>query len=292
MDSTTNNIVLHAHAKINLSLFITGIREDGYHLLDSVFVLISLHDIVKIKKCDMGIVVKCSDDSLSGKKNIAYKAVQLIAKKYTQVKGVEIDIAKNIPHMAGLGGGSSNAAATLIGINKLYNLLMSNNELMEMALSLGADVPFFIGDGACRVRGVGEVIEPISIGKQIHFTLIKPKASLSTPMVFNEYDKLCEVSKNDCSNLISNLVDGNIEKLQIHNDLQEPAIRMCPEILDEINYLKKAGALSAIMTGSGSCVFGVFVSKQKSIDATNMYKGKSKIFSTTVACKPIEIIKA
>ena len=292
MNSEKEMIELKAYAKVNLSLYITGVRRDGYHLLDSVFVPVSLHDTVKINKSTSGIKVNCNAGIPNGPENTAYKAASLLMDK-CGFAGVMIDIDKHIPHMAGLGGGSSDAAAVLMGINELYGLKLSQRELLDMAAKIGADVPFFLREGSAKVTGIGERIEPLNIKTKLHLVILKPERSLSTPKVFKEYDTQGIRSTKDSRQLTDALRCGDIDGIaqNLGNDLQPAAQVMCPQIGQEISWLIKNRAKAAIMTGSGSCVFGIYESAQAAQETCRSYVGGGTAYAVHTVDKPIEVIR-
>ncbi|MCK5129932.1 MAG: 4-(cytidine 5'-diphospho)-2-C-methyl-D-erythritol kinase [Clostridiales bacterium] len=292
MDKHNKKIRLQANAKINLSLYITGQREDGYHLIDSVFAPIDLCDVVTIKKGKEGIAIRCSDHDLAHPSNTAYKAAQIMMQHYKAIEGVEIFIEKHIPAMAGLGGGSADAAATLLGIMKLYDISIEQEVLERIALEIGADVPFFLGNSAARIQGIGEKVTPINQKEHMNITLVKPNVSLSTPVVYRKYDEINTSYKGDCDKLINYLKQGDLTAISssMYNDLQQSASDLCPEVNEAILYLQKSGAMNAIMTGSGSCVFGIFENEDLVKTTVQNYKGKSTIYSIKTVDKPILII--
>ena len=285
-------IELKAYAKINLSLYITGMRRDGYHLLDSVFAPVSLYDTIKISRSASGIKVNCDAGIPDGPQNTAHKAASLLMEQCS-FAGVSIDIDKNIPHMAGLGGGSSDAAAVLIGINELYGLKLSKRELMECAVKIGADVSFFLGDGAAKVTGIGERIIPLNIKAKLNLVILKPEQFLSTPKVFKAYDAMGMHGTKDSGQLIDALGRGDIDAVtrNLGNDLQPAAQTLCPEIEPAIRWLMENGAKAALMTGSGSCVFGIYESAASAQEASLAYRGGGTAYALHTADKPVEILK-
>jgi 4-diphosphocytidyl-2-C-methyl-D-erythritol kinase len=292
MNNTFDSIKLAAYAKVNLALYITGLREDGYHLIDSVMMPIDLYDIITIRKSSSGINVFCDEDIPTNATNTSYKAAQFIMDEYKEIEGVEIIIEKNIPSMAGLGGGSADAAATLIGMDVLFNLPKNKKLLFDIASKIGADVPFFMETGTKRVRGIGEVLDNVEQNAKLHLCLIKPDVSLSTPVVYKKYDSMCGGYSGDCQALINELKSKDIEKISKHikNDLQMPATSIHPKINDEVAYLENKGALKAMMTGSGSCVFGVFADKQSAQKASNNYNGSGKSYYVCSVVNPVEVL--
>jgi len=266
-------IKINAYAKLNLTLKVLGQRPDGYHDIDSVFHTISLHDQLTISsRKDGRIILKCSDPSLpTDGSNLAYRAAvtlrELAIKKYPDKKllGVTIALKKNIPVGAGLGGGSSDAAAVLLGLKKLWKLdKISPAALKKAAASLGSDVPFFLSGGTAHVTGRGEKVRPVSCKKGYHFVLVYPGFPVSTAWAYKNFKKI----KNELTKghkfskmLLKSCGSGkpavDISRFFI-NDLEPAVIPAHPSISKVKADLLKAGALSSMMSGSGSSVFGLF----------------------------------
>lgn len=288
MNFNADEIKLKAYAKINLSLYITGTRQDGYHLLDSVFLPVSIYDEITVKKSVTGISIKCGKNIPADKRNTAYKAAKLVMEA-AGTGGAEIKIRKNIPIMAGLGGGSADAAAVLIGMNELYKLDMNKEKLAGIGLEIGADVPFFLGTVAARVRGIGEMVTPLEINKPIHMVIIKPEADLSTADVYRKYDEISNGGTGDCGKLIAALDANDLSGAAglLHNDLQPAAELLCPDIKEAAEFLWSNGAFAAMMTGSGSCVFGIYDSESAARAAAGRYSGCGKAYAARSVNRPV-----
>lgn len=257
-------IALKTYGKLNLSLGITGVRKDGYHLLDMMMQSVSLCDILTIEKTNSeGVTLSCSDPSLPcDNKNIAYRAyekfVDALQKKGRGPFGVHIDIEKNIPHGGGMGGGSANAAGVLVGLNTLCETPFSTTELCEIGLALGADVPFCIKGGTMRVQGIGEVLTPLPKLYGVYFVIAKPQKSVSTAKAYSDYDNCEKGIAVDNEKLIQALDTKDLDMFtkNMGNALEEAVDLKEIDTLKE--QLEKTGAQKAMMTGSGSCVFGLF----------------------------------
>jgi 4-diphosphocytidyl-2-C-methyl-D-erythritol kinase len=255
---------MKSFAKINLYLEVIGKREDGYHLLDSLMVLIDIFDEIKIEEhhC-LELVIKGSNDS-SLQQNIIIKTVQLLAKKFAFDPKIKITLTKNIPIAAGLGGGSSNAAVVMLLLNDFYQLNLSEKELLEFGLQIGADVPFFLQALTHKkpvfVSGIGEVLEDFD-GQisELHLLIINPKKPLSTKEVFELFSKNFSLPKDkksiDKSNDILSLAKNH------NNDLENSAIKLMPEIAAILNFLKNEECLLSRMSGSGASCFAIFENK-------------------------------
>jgi 4-diphosphocytidyl-2-C-methyl-D-erythritol kinase len=289
MSFSMNHIALKAYAKINLSLYITGVRDDGYHLIDSVFVPVNIYDAVDVLKSER-IEIESTDNIPLDSENTAYKAAELFSKKYN-TGGAYIKIKKGIPQMAGLGGGSADAAAVLIAMNELYSVGASRQDLVDIGIKIGADVPFFLGEGAARVQGIGEKVIPIDLKSKLYIVLIKPYESLSTQNVFKKYDDMLFPYEGNANKLVELLEKDDVYNASkiLHNDLERPAVSICSEVMDCIDFLKDNDALAANMTGSGSCVFGIFLNAYKARNAIINYYGAGNAYIADSKEKPIEI---
>jgi 4-diphosphocytidyl-2-C-methyl-D-erythritol kinase len=180
----------------------------------------------------------------------------------------------------------------LIGINELYGLKLSKRELLEIAVKIGADVSFFLGDGAAKVTGIGERIIPLNIKAKLNLVILKPEQSLSTPKVFKAYDKQGIRGIKDSGLLIDALERGDIAAVSrtLGNDLQQAAQELCPEIERSINWLMENGAKAAVMTGSGSCVFGIYESEKAAQEACRSYDGGGTAYAVHTVDKPVEML--
>lgn len=256
-----------AHAKVNLGLDVKYKREDGYHELDMIFYEVPLHDVVTVElREEPGIILSCSDPSLENEKNIAYRAAALMFETYEnrnaggEHRGVFIDIEKHIPAQAGLGGGSSDAAAVLRGMNELFAFGASGEDLRGLAVKLGADVPFFIGGGCARAGGIGEKLRPLSGVPKLHIEIIKPEVNISTADVFGNLRLDENTPHPDIGLLEEALVSGDVKKAAslMGNTLESAVLDRYPVITELKKTFLERGALGSLMTGSGSAVFGIF----------------------------------
>jgi len=246
-----------AYAKVNLSLFITGQREDGYHLLDMVMQNISLADTLLLEEADE-LILAGDTGGAEGMQNLVMKAAALLREHTGCEKGCRITLEKSIPAQAGLGGGSSDCAAALVGLNRLWGLNLTNAELLPLAEKLGADVPFFLTGGTARVQGIGERVKPVEGLPMMDLVVVKPEAGLSTPAVFKAWHEKEEYMKSRIDALLWFLLKGdkaNAASL-MYNDLEAPAMKLAPEIAQAMKAQEEAGALRAMMTGSGTAVIG------------------------------------
>ena len=259
-----------APAKLNLFLHITGRRPDGYHLLQSVFMLIDWYDTLhfevrpngQISREDLSIALPADD--------LITRAARLLQKASGTPMGAHIAIDKSIPAQAGMGGGSSDAATCLLALNKLWNLNFSALQLAQLGLQLGADVPFFVHGHNAWVEGIGEIITPINL-PPAQFVVVKPPEGLETSKIFGS-----EALKRDTKPATISVFAADPYGFG-HNDLQPVAQRLCPQISESIAWLETARLASAVvkgrMTGSGSAVFaqvprGTDLSQMPQVPAT------------------------
>ncbi|KPA08834.1 4-diphosphocytidyl-2C-methyl-D-erythritol kinase [Candidatus Magnetomorum sp. HK-1] len=267
-------------AKINFFLRITGKRSDGYHTLISLMSPISLHDTISMTFHTERIQVNCMHPDVPiDHKNLAYQAADIFFQATGIVEGVNIFIQKNIPVGGGLGGGSSNAATVLTALNKFYQSPLPEKKLKEIALSLGADVPFFIDQVTALATGIGERLHPVNISIKHSLALIYPGFPVSTAWTFKNLNLNLTTDKiNDRS---SNLIFKYKKKIKqldwlsdIHNDLESVSFKRYPVLLTIKNKLISMGADFSFMSGSGSSIIGMFSDNtacQKACDDINQH---------------------
>lgn len=252
---------IRSFAKINISLNITGKREDGLHELDSVMLPISLHDSLVISKLALGTDNFVTVDDFSVRTfsyNLATLSIEKMKSIYHFDEKFSVLIHKVIPIQAGLGGGSSNAAFTMKAVNSMLNLGASDEELINIGKTLGCDIPFFIKCKPVRVQGVGEILTPITIKNNYHVLIVKPELGCSTREVYSLADSM-DLKVGNIENVIKALEEGDDELLanNVSNALQEPAIKIVPAIQSIIDELHENGLKIVQVTGSGSAVFAL-----------------------------------
>ena len=250
-----------SYAKINISLRVVKKREDGYHELDSVMVPIELHDSIIISTLkNSGDNFVTVDDFSNGlvHYNLATEGINALANKYGFSTKFRVYIHKVIPMQAGLGGGSSNAAFTMKAVNQMLKLNASDEELIDMAKTFGADIPFFVKCVPARCRGIGEIMEPIEIKNNYSVLIVKPASGCSTKEVFALADSK-EYKHPDIETVLKALREGDDELLasSVGNSLEDPAIALVPEIAHIKQSLKDHGLKIVLMSGSGSTVFAL-----------------------------------
>ncbi len=270
------SIKLKAYGKINLGLDVLGKRDDRYHDLDMIMQSVDLHDVITITKNDSGeITVKSSTSKIpNDKSNLAYRAAKLLMEEFNIEKGVEIEIEKNIPISGGMAGGSADCAAVLKGMNKLFKLKLTEQQLMARGVRLGADVPFCIMGKTARAEGIGEVLTPIPNKLKGYLVIAKPPISVSTGFAYGQIDKVKIKNRPDTEGIIDAVKENDLNSLAktICNVFEEVTIPEHKEIEEIKRKLKDCGALNAMMSGSGPTVFGIFEDKKKAVEAIDRIK--------------------
>lgn len=284
-----NSITLKSRVKINLSIDVLGKRQDGYHLVEMIMQTIDLYDLIEINEKDNDqITIKSTSDEIPlDCNNLVYKAANLIKKTFNINKGVEIHIRKNIPVAAGMAGGSSNAAAVLVGLNKLWNLNLSNQQLEKIGLKLGADVPFCINGGAVLASGIGEELTPIKgLTKDVCILVCKPDLFVSTKEVYECIDSKDIDKRPNNKFLIECLKNEDTRQLaeNMFNVLEGVTMDKHPVIQQIKDIMTNNRALGAMMSGSGPTVFGLYENRE---DAVKCKAILEKQFKQTfvVACE-------
>ena len=264
-------------AKINIRLKVTGLRPDGYHELVSIMVPVELFDILLLQIADRGrIKISCKGFEVpTDRNNLIHAAVRSFETKAGIRYGVSVKLTKNIPVAAGLGGGSSDAAATLLALNRLYGNPLSEQVLHGLAVKIGADVPFFLNPRPSLATGIGDFLQPLSIWPEYWYVIVTPPIRVSTSWVYEnlklelttgEYDYIVNALKNEPF-VISRILENDLEKV---TSASFPVIQTLKKLL------KDAGAEGALMSGSGPSVFGLFSSREKAVSA------KSSVMSMNV----------
>lgn len=268
--------ILKAPAKINLAIDVLSKRPDGYHEVNLIMQSISLCDIIELKTINENkIIVTTSSESVpNGNKNIVYKAAELIKDKYNIKTGVEIEIEKNIPVAAGLGGGSTDAAAVIKLLNKAWKLGMPEKEILNIGGMIGADVPFCIVGGTAFAEGLGEKLTPLNPIPDCFILLAKPDVNISTKKVYEGLDINKIDKRPDISGIIDSIDRGQLEKLaaKLCNVLEGVTIDMCPLVQTIKKSFIEYGAIGSSMSGSGPTVFGIFDNQNKAYYAYDAIK--------------------
>ena len=273
-----DRIELKALGKINLGLDVLGRRENGYHDVRMVMQTLYLYDnVTLIKKEEPGIEIESNLYFLpkdSG--NIAWKAANLLMEEFNIPGGIKIILNKYIPVAAGMAGGSSNAAAVLYGMNKMYKLGLSQQELMDRGVKLGADVPYCIMRGTVLAEGIGEILSPLPTMPKCQILIAKPPVSVSTKAIYEAIDSKEIEDHPDIDGIIEGLKKQDLNKIasSMGNVLEKVTIDMHPEIAQIKNCMLENGALGAMMSGSGPTVFGIFRSRRAAQEAYEKVKAQ------------------
>ncbi len=274
-------MIWRAPAKINLFLRVLGKRTDGYHDIFSLMQKISLYDELSFAPLARGIQLKCSDLELpTNENNLVFRAAELLFSNVGYLGGIEITLNKKIPLAAGLGGGSSDAACTLMALNELCSFGLTKKELMEIGSKLGADVPFFIFGNSAFASGIGDKLKVCKNLPELHVVLINPQFPLSTKAVYSNFNLRLTSEKINYS-IPRLLTLGDVIR-ELHNDLQEVSLNMRPELGDLKQILLRHGALGALMSGSGPTVFGIFSDERAARNASALinkeFSGSYSVF--------------
>ena len=258
---------LRALAKINLGLDVVGKRDDGYHEVRMIMQTIQMYDVLEIeKKKEPGIVLTTNIPYVpTDERNLVYKTAKMLMDEFKIKDGVNIYINKRIPIAGGMAGGSSDCATTLMGINQLFELGLSKEELMERGVKLGADVPYCVLGGTAIARGIGEVLTPLPAPADCHVIIAKPPVSVSTAYVYGHIKPLEITKRPDIKAMAQSIKDGDLKKMAslIYNVMEDVTVVEYPIISEIKQVMLDNGALNSIMSGSGPTVFGLFDDKEK-----------------------------
>ena len=286
-----NRIQMKALAKVNLGLDVIRRREDGYHEVKMIMQTVRLYDRIILEKTQKGISMEKNLSFLPvNEQNIAYRAAKMLMDEFHIQGGLHIKIDKHIPVAAGMAGGSTDGAAVLYGVNKIFELGLTKRQLMERGVKLGADVPYCIMRGTVLSEGIGEILTPVSSLPDCHILIAKPPVSVSTKHVYENL-KLDKIEKHPD-------IDGMVEALRIEdlhgvtqrmeNVLETVTIPEHPEIQQIKELMIKEGALNALMSGSGPTVFGIFDDREKGMRARDLLR-KSSLVRHTYLVRPFNI---
>lgn len=267
-------VTIKAPAKVNLTLDVTGKRPNGYHDLKMIMQTISVFDEIKLslteeEKIDLHMN-KELPDKIPAEKNLVYKAAALMKEKFDIKGGFDIELQKSIPAAAGLAGGSSDCAAALIAINEVCELGLTTQELCDIGVKLGADVPFCIRKGTMLSEGIGEILTPLTPFKDVWVVLVKPDISVSTAYVYTHLDLPNLKYHPDTEKAIECIGNGDISGLSnvLSNVLETVTVPEYPVLTEIKEFLVQNGAAGSLMSGSGPTVFGIFKNKE---DARRAY---------------------
>ncbi len=285
-----DKIDIKALAKINIGLDVTGIRDDGYHEVRMIMQTVNLFDKLAISKTSDGSISMSSNLHFLpvNDDNLCIKAAKLLIEEFNIKQGVNIQLEKHIPVAAGMAGGSTDAAAVLFGLNRLFGLGLSRKQLMSRGVMIGADVPYCVMRGTALAEGIGEVLSPLPPMVKCPVLIAKPGISVSTKQVYEALDsKFDSVSHPDIDQLINDIKAKDLHSICSHmgNVLEEVTIPMHPVISDIKKNMMDNGAVGAMMSGSGPTVFGFFEDNKtaraakEALTATGMVK---QLYLTTL----------
>lgn len=298
-----NSITVKAYAKINLGLDVLRKREDGYHDVCMIMQSLHLHDTITISRVSpFGMPGSASSQAASitirtnlhylpvDKGNLVYKAAALFLETISANDNIFIKLDKKIPVAAGLAGGSSDAAATLKGLNELYKAGLSQSELMKLGVKIGADVPYCIMLGTALSEGIGEVLTPLAPVPECSILLVKPDISVSTRYVYENLNLSGDIIHPDITGMKEALAEGNLIQLagSMDNILQTVTIKDYPVITKIKNKMNEFGALTALMSGSGPTVFGIYQNQSLAHKAYNFFRAHKNYGRQMFLTKPYQ----
>ncbi len=287
-----DSIQMKAYGKINLSLDVTGKRPNGYHDVRMIMQTVGIYDLIVLTKTDKpGITVTTNLSFLPvDENNLVYKAAKLLMDEFDIKCGISINLKKNIPVAAGMAGGSSDAAAVLVGVNNMFGLNLSKKDLMERGVKLGADIPYCVMRGTALAEGIGEVLTPLSPMPDCYILIAKPHISVSTAFVYKNL-KLDTIEKHPDVDKVAECIEaGDLTgvALNMDNILETVTVPAYPVINDLKNMMKENGAINSMMSGSGPTVFGIYDDKKKAENAYSIIN-KSGMARQLFLTKPFNI---
>lgn len=269
-----------ARAKINLGLDVCGKLDNGYHVVKMIMQEVDLYDVISFRKReDPDIILSVESDDYLGDitGNLIFRAAKLMKEYYSIRQGIEIHLEKRIPVAAGMAGGSTDAATTMIAMNEMFELGQTREQLMELAVSLGADIPFCILGGTALAEGIGEKLSSLPAPRQCVLLIAKPNIMVSTREVYERLDAKEIKDHPDIDAMVQSLQTGDFDKLvgQMGNVLETVTIELHPVIQDIKDTMKACGAQNAMMSGSGPTVFGIFHNQETAGKAMQEIKNRN-----------------
>lgn len=279
---------IKAYAKINLGLDVVQKLPNGYHEVRMIMQTIGIYDELTLEKTDGGIYLTTDSGELpTDENNLIYRAAKLMQQTCQIKEGVRIHLKKTIPIAAGMAGGSTDAAATMKGMNNLFGLGLSVPELMELSVPIGADVPYCILGGTALAEGIGEKLTPLPAAPACHVLIAKPDISVSTKYVYEHLDSAGIPHHPDIDGMVSAIRAGSLPGVldRLENVLEAVTIPLHPVIADLKKRMLELGAAGSLMSGSGPTVFGIFTDRKKAADAYEKFLSENiakQIFLTTL----------
>ncbi len=272
-----------AYAKINLGLQVLQKRLDGYHDINTVFAKINLSDFLEFEQSNSTIIKISPYFPIKNEENLIYKAISLFNTHFKTDFQFNIKLQKNIPTGAGLGGGSSDAATTLLYLNEISNYLATYEEINQIALQLGSDIPFFLNDGVATAKGRGEILEYYQIKLPFKVLVVYPNIHISTPLAYQALNRNSDIRNSiDLIDILNRSLADTSELKLLINDFEDYAFTEYPDIKEIKLNLYKSGAILALMSGSGSSVFGLFSDEESALIAKSKFDNYSSFVADFV----------
>ena len=266
IEKSMDEYLIKAYAKINLGLDVIGKLENGYHEVKMVMQTVGIFDELLLEKTDTGILVTTDSESLtSGEDNLVWKAAKLMKEYYGISQGLRIHLKKKIPIAAGMAGGSTDAAAVMKGINRMFDLGCTLKELMELGVAIGADVPYCVMGGTALAEGIGERLTALPPAPECYVLVAKPDISVSTKYVYEHLDLEKIQSHPDIDGMVEAIEEGSLQGIldRMENVLEQVTVPAYPVIGEIKSRMKYLGAVNSLMSGSGPTVFGIFTDEER-----------------------------
>lgn len=261
---------IKAYAKINLGLDVVRKLENGYHEVRMVMQTVGIYDELELKRIPEGIILTTDTEGLpTDENNLVYRAAQLMMKEYAISSGLHIHLKKNIPIAAGMAGGSSDAAAALKGINRLFDLDCTLEDLMKLGVQLGADVPYCVLGGTALAEGIGEKLTSLNPAPDCYVLVVKPDIDVSTKYVYEHLDAAGIGQHPDIDGMVEAVWEESLQGIldRMGNVLESVTAAKYPVIADIEKRMRELGALNSLMSGSGPTVFGIFIDERRAEEA-------------------------
>ena len=278
---------IKAYAKINLGLDVIGKLPSGYHEVRMVMQTVGIYDVLTLEKTESGITVITDSKELpTDENNLVYKAAKLMKEKYNIQEGIRIHLQKNIPVSAGMAGGSTDAAAAMKGISRLFGLEAGLEDMFNMGVAIGADVPYCVIGGTALAEGIGEKLTPLGMAPECYVLVAKPDIAVSTRYVYEHLDITGIEHHPDIDGMVEAINIGSLQGIldRMENVLESVTIPTYPVIDDIKRRMKELGAVNSLMSGSGPTVFGIFLEEraaQEAMEQLQQEKLAKQIFVTT-----------
>ena len=278
-EGMSKNLEKKAYAKINLGLDVTGRLPNGYHEVRMIMQTVGIYDVLRFEKKDSGIEISTDSGELPiNEDNLIYKAAKLMMDRFNVTEGVRIHLTKNIPIAAGMAGGSTDAAATLNGLNELFELGADDETLREIGVKIGADVPYCVMGGTALAEGIGEKLTALKKAPDCFLLVEKPDINVSTKYVYEHLDAMETLDHPDIDGMINAIEEENLDGVvsRLKNVLESVTVQQYPIISEIKEDMYELGAKGCLMSGSGPTVFGIFTDEQMAKDAFAELKKRNK----------------